>query len=895
MPKPLLTACITAVLVGACAAALPEGATHTNSIGMRFIRIEPGEFLMGCDEKMPAALIKNLSYPKLADLNERYPCGDPNGFVLCLRHVVRGDFDEKPVHNVKITRPFYMAATEVTNARYELFDPAHRLLRGKNGFSREDDEAVVFVSWYEAASFCRWLSEKENISYRLPTEAEWEYACRAGTKTLFNTGDELPERYWKNQQRTTFSHRSDIVSLSAGKTPPNRWGLHDMHGNVEEWTNDWYGPYAGGSRIDPRGCASGDFKVTRGGSHGTNVYYLRSANRLGTLPENRTWLIGFRPVIAEEPLPGEPSHSAARPLRRQVSTRPAAPEVDANLPYFTGPLRYVRIARGAAGPLYHWHNHDPAVVSCPNGDVLAIWYTCVEERGRELGVAASRLQAGAAEWQTASPFWDAPDRNDHCPALWNDGNGTIYHFNGLSVAGMWHPLAVVMRKSRDSGRTWSRGRFIVPEHGRRNNVGEPVLRTRDGAILLGVDVSDERHWGSGLWISRNEGLTWRDPGGNIRGIHAAVAELTDGRLYALGRGMAINGRMTASCSSDGGQTWTHSASPFSPITGGQRAAMLRLREGPLLLASFANDPWHQRAVPEGTGSVRHIANVFAALSFDDGLTWPVRKTVTPGGSDRPARTIDGGRILMNDFHCEPLGYLSICQAQDGLIHLISSRNHYAFNLAWLNSISAGDMTEPLKTKPPLGECGKDLYEGSTPPDKHTPAWNRLGEPVSGIIRNDQNAFLELSAPRASSVSFSSERMAGFGEFDAEKGIAVEIAAAIKEDRGRCGLELELFLRTGPLTVNHYRLGISRKSAYYWYDNRYESLAAEIDNASSIHTWRLHVRPDTAVQVYRDGELLAVRPADLVISWYEPPRGSYIKWSVAPGARVLIDRIGKSPG
>ena len=99
------------------------------------------------------------------------------------------NFDEAPVHKVNISKTFRMGATEVTNAQYELFRPEHKKLRGKNNVSTEDDDAVVNVSYQDAVDFCRWLSEKEGKMYRLPTEAEWEYACRAGTYTLFYTGD----------------------------------------------------------------------------------------------------------------------------------------------------------------------------------------------------------------------------------------------------------------------------------------------------------------------------------------------------------------------------------------------------------------------------------------------------------------------------------------------------------------------------------------------------------------------------------------------------------------------------------------------------------------------------------------------------------------------------------
>ena len=91
------------------------------------------------------------------------------------------NFDEAPAHKVNISKAFRMGATEVTNAQYELFRPVHKKLRGKDNVSTEDDDAVVNVSYQDAVDFCKWLSEKEGKTYRLPTEAEWEYACRAGT------------------------------------------------------------------------------------------------------------------------------------------------------------------------------------------------------------------------------------------------------------------------------------------------------------------------------------------------------------------------------------------------------------------------------------------------------------------------------------------------------------------------------------------------------------------------------------------------------------------------------------------------------------------------------------------------------------------------------------------
>ena len=651
---------------------MPTGPVYENSIGMRFVRIEPGTFTMGVG-----------SVPLPAEIQEGRS------------ELANGDYDEYPNHLVTITQPFYLGAFEVTNGQYELFDPGHRALRGKLGFSRADDEAVVFVSWHEARAFCEWLAAREGLPYRLPTEAEWEYACRAGTTTHYHTGDLLPAAYRKNQIESWYpdpdrvtnypaDYLPELVPLTVGQTPPNVWGLHDMHGNVEEWCQDWYGPYAPGPQSDPVGRADGDFRVTRVGSHGTLVYYLRSANRMGALPEDRHWLIGFRVALAPMPV-SEPLPPPPPPRVQQEVAQTIPPDIDEGpdplVPLFRGPRKYVKVPAGSSGPLFSWHNHDPGITECANGDLLAIWYTTVSERGRYLALAASRLPYAQRNdpdpWQEASPFWDTPDRNDHAPAIWHDGAGTLYHFNGLSAAATWGNLAIILRISRDNGATWSRARPIAPEHGIRHQPAEAVIRTTGGAICLTADASSRGNGGTALHVSHDNGLTWSDAGGKAAGIHAGVVELRDGRLLALGRGDTIDGMMPLSLSPDLGRTWTYQASVFPPIGGGQRLALLRLMEGPLFLASFA----FGMVVSDTTGT-RTVRGLYAALSYDDGLTWPVRRLISDE-SGRSVETTNGELFTMTATTAEPKGYLSVTQTRDRTIHLISSRQHYALNLTWI--------------------------------------------------------------------------------------------------------------------------------------------------------------------------------------------------------------------
>ncbi|MBM3458575.1 MAG: glycoside hydrolase, partial [Armatimonadetes bacterium] len=607
-----------------------------------------------------------------------------------------GDYDELPRHPVTLTQPFYMAVHEVTNELYEQFDRKHVYYRGRHGFSVEDKEAAVFLSWDEARAFCEWLSRREGRKYRLPTEAEWEYACRAGTDTPFSSGMIPPAGSLKNPCNSWYPvpersrGRAEVVPLHVGRGTANPWGLYDMHGNVEEWCHDWYGPYPSAAQRDPVGYADGEFRVTRGGSHSTLPFYLRSTNRMGTLPEDRNWYIGFRPVLAE--LPATPGLSPPGPAPYQQNVRQDTPrEVrrapDPDRPYFVGPRPYVRIAENQMGPLFSGHNHDPGITECPNGDLLAIWYTTVTERGREVAMAASRLRWGSQEWEPASPFYDAPDRNDHAPAIWYDGKQTLFHFHGQAAAATWGPLSIVMRTSTDNGVTWSRARFLTEGHHKRRQVAESVFRTKEGYLVLPADATPGGNGGTAIHISRDGGKTWEDPGGTIAGIHAGVSQLKDGRLIAFGRGDAVEGKMPMSLSTDMGKSWTYHASPFPPVSGGQRVALERLREGTLLLITFtgARNGGAPMPLTDASGRQRPVRGMFAALSYDEGRTWPRMRLITDDGPDRTVRGADRDSFTLGKSNSEPGGYLSVCQARNGLIHLVSSRNHYTFNLKWLET------------------------------------------------------------------------------------------------------------------------------------------------------------------------------------------------------------------
>lgn len=614
------------------------------------------------------------------------------------------DYDELPIHKVNITHPFKMSMTEITNAQFETFRPEHKALRGKNGLSLEDDEAVVYVSYADAVAFCEWLSRKAGKHYRLPTEAEWEYACRAGTYYLYNTGDGLPEAYRKNQQTVR-----DLkpVSLKVGQTPPNAFGLCDMHGNVEEWCLDWYGPYLPGEQNDPAGRTTGDFRVTRGGSHNTPDKYLRSGNRMAMIPEDKHAQTGFRIV-----------ESAFTPVATVAPALPPANQQEVNQtnytwkvvedPVFKAPVPYVLQSEPGSGNPFFSHNHQPAITWCDNGDLLAIWFSADEENGRGMVVLASRLRAGTEQWDPSSLFFKVPDRNMTGSALLNDHQGTLYHLNGVEASGDWQNLMMVMRTSRDNGQTWSAPQIIAPEHTKRHQVIAGTIRTREGWLIQPCDAGPGSHDGAAIHISKDGGKTWQDPwdgkplpefkegntGSTIAGIHAGVVQLKDGSLMALARGNSILNkegklRMPMSISKDMGKTWTYYASEFPPIDGGQRLVFMRLNEGPLLLISFTDHPLRtpeaERGMifPDREGNNYRGYGLYAAVSYDEGKTWPVRRLLT----DSITRFLDGGawtkHFLMDATHAEPRGYMAATQSPDNLIHLVSSRLYYCFNLAWI--------------------------------------------------------------------------------------------------------------------------------------------------------------------------------------------------------------------
>ena len=198
--------------------------------------------------------------------------------------------DNETQHQVTISKPFWMGMTQVTQAQWQA-------LMGNNPSNfKGNDLPVEQVSWDDVVSFCKKLTDwalaagtlPAGYECRLPTEAEWEYACRAGTTGAY-AGD-LDRMGW-------YDKNSDFTSHAVAGKDPNAWGLYDMHGNVGEWCQGWYGDYPAGAVIDPIGPVAGDWRVSRGGGWLYPSILCRSANRGRCRPDGRDMNLGFRVAL----------------------------------------------------------------------------------------------------------------------------------------------------------------------------------------------------------------------------------------------------------------------------------------------------------------------------------------------------------------------------------------------------------------------------------------------------------------------------------------------------------------------------------------------------------------------------------------------------------------------
>ncbi|MHC4722328.1 MAG: SUMF1/EgtB/PvdO family nonheme iron enzyme, partial [Planctomycetota bacterium] len=510
---------------------------------------------------------------------------------------LKGDFDETPSHKVTITRPFHMSETEVTIDQFRQFKAEYP------GYDKFRPYASA-ISWHDAAAFCKWLSKKEGKPYRLPTEAEWEYACRAGSTAPFSSGNRIPE------------HET-----------ANCCGLKNMHTGVREWCLDWHGIYPEEDQTDPVGPAHGWAKVVRGGNLDWTAedspFYARSANRAALAPSfgpppleyqfkqlqsakltfnlprqiveaayheykigrfedtsvtlsealntpfrytglRGRWSIrtsgfipgrheiGFRVVQAQMPN-SKPSPSQLPFWQRCVkqSDYGLKQGPDRDKPYYRTRLLFPNLAGASLDEVgwkigleqgYGGGHHNSALQALPNGDLLSFYYNTMlgGERGACVSIMSMRFRRGTDQWDMPSSWPDNVDCDDEGPVIWND-KGTLWLFWGSPRQMAGYPFQFV--KSTDNGATWGEVHFPLFDKRVGPYAAQPInsaFRDSKNNIYLAVDGSHSPIT-SELFASRDNGNTWYDTGGRTYGRHSTFTILENDVIMAFsGKQAEIN-------------------------------------------------------------------------------------------------------------------------------------------------------------------------------------------------------------------------------------------------------------------------------------------------------------------------------------------------------------------
>ncbi len=562
--------------------------------------------------------------------------------------------DEFPVRKIEITKDFEVSKYEITNLQYEQFAPEHKALRGSfKGISANDDEAAVYVSWQDASDFAQWLSKMDRkYTYRLPTEAEWEYVARAGSRTIFSDGNtqnvyennpfsasamkamnyqwSYPYTWsngcrgwttWKTDDcvgvEDVYPDKNEVqdVDLSIGQSAPNAFGVYDVHGGVEEWVHDWYGIYDPNQTTNPSGPVTGDFKVARGGSHNDHVQHTRSANRMSAAINEQHYLIGIRLVripkttklILETSKPEirpwndhvtqvdhQWGQDTDKPTFEMTSLYELVPKLDDGSHY--GSIEQLKqfgfdpITKSASltGPLYT-HNHSPTIAWCKNGDILVSWFTGESEVGPELTLVASR----GKRQSDGTLAWTYP--SEFLKAADRNMHASNIITSTINGPGILHQMA------------------SIGASGRWDKMALGYRRSNDnGATWSPVKMVLELDHGY------TQGVT----------LEANMLEASNGDLIFVADGTFDGSSTTGSLvvSSDGGETWYrrgHSSNtPTENRISGIHAAVVEIND--------QNNDGKNDYLAIGRDNGKYFAGKAPlSISLDGGHTWKHKPSVFP--------------------------------------------------------------------------------------------------------------------------------------------------------------------------------------------------------------------------------------------------------------------------
>jgi formylglycine-generating enzyme required for sulfatase activity len=611
------------------------------------VAIPAGSFIMGADA---AALPDSIT----------------KGFGVMSTRPEHGDFDELPTHPVRIARSFKISVTEVSPAEYRLFDPTYVAGEATPAYA-------AGVSWQQAMAYCAWLTKKTGKPWRLPTEAEWEYAARAGGKNIFGNSNEMPK-----------------------PDNANAFGLMNMGVGRPEWTMDWYAPYQPGEQVDPVGATAGYTKVVRGGGldwrhtatkttpdlnvPATAPYFARAANRASMAPAyaSKEGNIGFR-VVQAPPVTTKPGpeqrffYETAVKQDGLLGTSPVGGP-DPVKPWYHVHEMFQNL-QDKSMPGVGWklglasglgvNYHNSAIQQLPNGDFLAAYYNApINEDDPDQTVLTMRRRAGSEDWDMPEPWPMFADAALAAPVIWNDQAhpGKVWMFWGFPRLIGAGPFCYAT--STDNGATWSQ--VIFPHFPKPigRYVSQPInsiARAKDGTIYIPTDSTGRDDDGNGsvsvVWATKDEGKTWYDTGGRTAGRHTTIVIAKNDDLLGYGgKNSNIEGRMPMARSTDGGKTWKKSKTPFDPLASGERPSIIRLASGRLFFVADYN-PKNEKHI--------HKDGAYVALSNDDGATWTTKR-------------------LPSDILT--VGYTTATQGSDGIIHIVTSKNkpnyEIELNEAW---------------------------------------------------------------------------------------------------------------------------------------------------------------------------------------------------------------------
>ena len=565
--------------------------------------------------------------------------------------------EEFPQHRVTLSHGFWLGQYEVTKAQWQAV-MGTTPWKGQEFVDEAPNTPAVYISWNDAQAFIAKLNQLNlagGRTFRLPSEAEWEYACRAGTRARFYWGDDFTyndvDQYaWS---RTTVLLTPQKAARPVGTKKPNAWGLFDMSGNVKEWCQDWLGPYAAEPVTDPTGPATGDKRARRGGNWQTPAGECRSARRSRMEPENSVPDCGFRLAASAAPV------TVAVPGPEQTDVFVAGQE---------GVNTY-RI---------------PTLLVAPDGSLLVFCEARKEaiHDASPTDMVLRRSADSGRTWQPTQLIVRGEGKEaimNPCPVLDRTNHTIILFCINVNKYGEFHNQPLLLT-SADNGHTWSKPVDIAARITNLDDTFVPGpgvgIQMSNGRLVVpgysGVFRDVTKHgMFSRVIYSDDHGQTWTlgQPVAECSD-ESQVVELADGRLMLNMRGDMGKGCRGVAWSSDGGQSW-------SPVFWDRQLPECPCQAS-IVRYSLAKDEGQDRLLFANPDNIGHTFGVIertkmtVRLSNDDGKTWPV------------------ARLL----HAGPSSYSSLVRLPDGDIGIVfeGGEKHrrewirfMRFSLAWLTA------------------------------------------------------------------------------------------------------------------------------------------------------------------------------------------------------------------